>query len=105
MWRQRPIQDCPLSVGSRQQCRRVPLIQEAPSLHKPVLVLREVTERMEGVDAGVSRLVGTSAHDIYHSACDLASNQLAYSLMQGKNPYGDGHASERISEYLQGALS
>ncbi|MEK7111778.1 MAG: UDP-N-acetylglucosamine 2-epimerase (non-hydrolyzing), partial [Patescibacteria group bacterium] len=79
--------------------------EEAPSLKKPVLVLREVTERMEGIEAGVSRLVGTNSHDIYHSACELVSNPLSYSLMQGKNPYGDGKASERIAEYLQQALA
>lgn len=79
--------------------------EEAPSLHKPVLVLREVTERMEGIEAGVSSLVGTSSHDIYHSACELVRNPLAYSLMQGKNPYGDGKASQRITDYLIGALS
>ena len=79
--------------------------EEAPSLNKPVLVLREVTERMEGVEAGTSILVGTDSYNIYHAASELVSNLLLYeSMVHRKNPYGDGKASIRIAEYLKGVL-
>lgn len=78
------------------------LQEEAPSLKKPVLVLREVTERMEGVMLGVAQLVGTNSHDIYHAMCNLASDYgLYHSMITKYNPYGDGKASKRICDYLQ----
>ena len=71
--------------------------EEAPSLGKPVLVLRDTTERPEGVDAGTLRLVGTNEETVYEEARRLLTDQDYYSSMsQAKNPYGDGHASERI---------
>ena len=78
-------------------------IQEsAPSLNKPVLVMREKTERMEGVEIGVSKLVGTNKEKIVSAALELLDNQKLYTSMTGKkNPYGDGHAAERIAEILE----
>lgn len=71
--------------------------EEAPSLHKPVLVTREVTERPEAVAAGQAKLVGTSRLRIAEEACRLLSDPEAYEAMtRGENPYGDGRASERI---------
>jgi len=75
--------------------------EEAPSLGKPVLVMREVTERPEGVAAGTVRLVGTETADIVSNAELLLTNTEAFASMQGAhNPYGDGLASERIAEAL-----
>ena len=71
--------------------------EEAPSLGKPVLVLRNTTERPEGIEAGTLKLVGTNPESIYENAKKLLTNQAAYQAMaQAKNPYGDGHAAERI---------
>ena len=71
--------------------------EEAPSLGKPVLVLRKTTERPEGVDAGSAKLVGTDISAIVSEAEELLSNQAAYDRMaEVKNPYGDGHSAERI---------
>ncbi len=71
--------------------------EEAPSLGKPVLVLREVTERPEGVAAGTAVVVGTDQDRIVSLASELLSSSAAYSRMANAvNPYGDGHASERI---------
>jgi UDP-N-acetylglucosamine 2-epimerase (non-hydrolysing) len=71
--------------------------EEAPSLGVPVLVLRKVSERMEGVEAGTVRLVGTDAAAIVDTACRLLQDPAAYRAMaQAVNPYGDGHAAERI---------
>lgn len=71
--------------------------EEAPSLGKPVLVVRTVTERPEAVAAGTVKLVGTSEATIYQEALQLLSDQEAYATMaQAKNPYGDGQASQRI---------
>jgi UDP-N-acetylglucosamine 2-epimerase (non-hydrolysing) len=76
--------------------------EEAPSFGKPVLVMRETTERPEGVQAGISRLVGTDESEIYGSVCDLIDNEVQYaSMSKAKNPYGDGKASERIVQYLK----
>ena len=80
--------------------------EEAPSLGKPVLVMRETTERPEGVEAGVVRLVGTSQEEIVSHAGQLLADEGAYARMSSAtNPYGDGHASERIlqriSEYFR----
>jgi UDP-N-acetylglucosamine 2-epimerase (non-hydrolysing) len=77
------------------------LQEEAPSLGKPVLVMRKVTERQEGVEAGTVELVGTDANDILESASRLLEDKDAYQAMANKiNPYGDGTASEKIVEYL-----
>jgi len=71
--------------------------EEAPSFQKPVLVMREVSERMEGVRMGVARLVGTDKGNIVREASRLISDPRAYRAMAGKkNPYGDGNASKRI---------
>lgn len=76
--------------------------EEAPSLGKPVLVMRDTTERPEGIDAGTLKLVGTSEEIIYKEFTRLLDNPEAYKKMSGaKNPYGDGHASERIADVLE----
>jgi UDP-N-acetylglucosamine 2-epimerase (non-hydrolysing) len=75
--------------------------EEAPSFGVPVLVLREVTERPEGVEAGVARLVGTSRELILAQGGELLDDPEAHSRMaQAKNPYGDGRAGERIADIL-----
>jgi UDP-N-acetylglucosamine 2-epimerase (non-hydrolysing) len=71
--------------------------EEAPSLGKPVLVLREVTERPEGVTAGTAMVVGTDRDRIVSAATELLTSPEAYARMANAvNPYGDGRASERI---------
>jgi len=71
--------------------------EEAPSLGKPVLVMRDTTERPEGVEAGTARLVGADAKSIVQSVSELLDDSCAYDAMANAvNPYGDGHASERI---------
>jgi UDP-N-acetylglucosamine 2-epimerase (non-hydrolysing) len=71
--------------------------EEAPSLGKPVLVLREVTERPEGVTAGTAVVVGTDRARIVAAASELLTSPEAYARMANAvNPYGDGRASERI---------
>ncbi len=75
--------------------------EEAPGLKVPVLVMREVTERPEGVEAGVVRLVGTDDHRIVHEVVTLLEDEAAYQRMsQGANPYGDGKASQRIVQSI-----
>lgn len=75
--------------------------EEAPALGKPVLVMRDVTERPEGVKAGVSKLVGPHSDLIVHHASLLLDNDAAYhSMAHAENPYGDGHAAERIVNAL-----
>ncbi len=75
--------------------------EEAPSLGKPVLVMRNTTERPEGVEAGTAKLIGTEAEQIYENAAKLLSQPAAYSTMaRAANPYGDGSASVRIREAL-----
>lgn len=75
--------------------------EEAPSLGKPVLVLRDTTERPEGIQAGTLKLAGTEEQKIYHLASELLNDKAAYEKMaHASNPYGDGHASERIVEAL-----
>lgn len=75
--------------------------EEAPSLGKPVLVLREETERPEGVEAGAAILVGTDEDRIVREASRLLEDEVAYqAVAQVRNPYGDGHAAERIVEAL-----
>lgn len=75
--------------------------EEAPSLGKPVLVLRDVTERPEAVNAGVVRLVGTNVDTIIKHAKELLTNHSVYHSMSTKqNPYGDGSAADRIVKYI-----
>jgi UDP-N-acetylglucosamine 2-epimerase (non-hydrolysing) len=75
--------------------------EEAPSLGKPVLVMRETTERPEGVAAGTARLVGTDRTTIVRSVVDLLDDEEAYAAMsRAHNPFGDGHASERIAKII-----
>jgi UDP-N-acetylglucosamine 2-epimerase (non-hydrolysing) len=82
------------------------LQEEAPSLGKPVLVLRETTERPEAVAAGTAKLVGTNSEDIFAAASELLSNSTAYEAMANAiNPFGDGHAAERILQIVQNYLS
>lgn len=79
--------------------------EEAPSLGKPVLVMRETTERPEGVKAGTLRLVGTSEDSIYESFSKLLNDPDEYKTMShASNPYGDGHACERITKILEERL-
>lgn len=76
--------------------------EEAPSLGKPVLVMRETTERPDAVDAGTVRLVGTDEERIYQSVAQLISDQDAWRAMSdAHNPYGDGHSAERIVRFIQ----
>ena len=75
--------------------------EEAPSLGKPVLVMRDVTERPEGIDAGTLKLVGTEEETIYREFSRLLDDKAAYDAMaHAENPYGDGHACERIADIL-----
>jgi len=75
--------------------------EEAPSLGKPVLVMRETTERPEGVEAGTAKLVGTDRGCIIDNVSRLLTNRNAYELMaRAVNPYGDGRAAMRILEAL-----
>ena len=77
--------------------------EEAPSLGKPVLVMRDTTERPEGVAAGTLKLVGTEEDVIYREFSRLLSDEDEYvEMSQASNPYGDGHASERIADVLGG---
>jgi UDP-N-acetylglucosamine 2-epimerase (non-hydrolysing) len=79
--------------------------EEAPSLGKPVLVMRDTTERPEAVTAGTVMLVGTDASRIVSAIIDLLDDEQNYQLMsQAHNPYGDGQASKRIVEILQGKI-
>lgn len=78
------------------------LQEEAPHFGKPVLVLRTETERPEAVDAGTVKMVGVKENDIYQEAKRLLDSESDYNKMANAvNPYGDGHASERILEALR----
>ncbi|WP_408590610.1 non-hydrolyzing UDP-N-acetylglucosamine 2-epimerase [Novosphingobium sp.] len=78
--------------------------EEAPALGKPVLVMRETTERPEGVEAGTARLVGTDKERIVTEIFTLLDDKAAYSAMaRAHNPFGDGHAAARITELLHNA--
>ncbi len=80
--------------------------EEAPSLGKPVIVLRDTTERPEGIAAGTLKLAGTDEETIYTLAKELLTDENAYTAMsQASNPYGDGKASERIVEALHAYFS
>lgn len=79
--------------------------EEAPSLGKPVLVMRDTTERPEGVAAGTLRLVGTDEEVIYRNFRELLESDAAYAAMsEASNPYGDGYASRRIADILEREL-
>lgn len=76
--------------------------EEAPSLGKPVLVMRDTTERPEGIEAGTLKLVGTNEETIYAEFRRLLEDQHAYNAMsQASNPYGDGFACRRIADILE----
>ncbi|MBA2527100.1 MAG: UDP-N-acetylglucosamine 2-epimerase (non-hydrolyzing) [Pyrinomonadaceae bacterium] len=80
------------------------LQEEAPSFGKPVLVLRDTTERPEGIEAGTAKLVGTDQQDIVSAAVDLLCDSEQYERMsEAKNPYGDGTAASRIVAVLRDA--
>ena len=77
--------------------------EECPSYGVPVLVMRDTTERPEGVDAGTLKLVGTDEEVIYRTFKELLENPAEYEKMsKACNPYGDGHACERIADVLEG---
>jgi UDP-N-acetylglucosamine 2-epimerase (non-hydrolysing) len=77
--------------------------EEAPSLGKPVLVMRDTTERPEAVDAGTVKLVGTNKEAIIQEAQKLLDDKVSYEKMsKAHNPYGDGKACERIVEFIKG---
>lgn len=75
--------------------------EEAPALGKPVLVLRNTTERPEAVTAGTVKLIGTGKEDVYAATCRLLNDEKYYrSMAEAVNPYGDGQAAKRIVTYL-----
>ena len=77
--------------------------EECPSYGVPVLVMRDTTERPEGIDAGTLKLVGTKEEVIYQAFTSLLENPVEYERMsKACNPYGDGHACERIADILEG---
>jgi UDP-N-acetylglucosamine 2-epimerase (non-hydrolysing) len=81
------------------------LQEEAPALGKPVLVMRDVTERTEGIESGTAKLVGTDKQKIIQAVAELLSDKEAYQKMaKSVNPYGDGKTADRIfnvvSEYF-----
>ena len=79
--------------------------EEAPSLGKPVLVLRDTTERPEGVEAGTLKLAGTSEESVYYNFRTLLTDDSLYNAMsKASNPYGDGYASKRIADILSEKL-
>lgn len=79
--------------------------EEAPSLGKPVLVMRDTTERPEGIDAGTLKLVGTDEEAIYRNFRLLLEKKEEYDRMsRASNPYGDGYAGKRIADILEGTL-
>lgn len=102
--------DYPTMVGLMNQCYLIltdsgGIQEEAPCLKKPVLVLRDVTERPEALEAGVARLVGTETHNIVCETEKLIRNSDEYKAMaQGANPYGDGKAAARIVSILARSL-
>lgn len=76
--------------------------EEAPTLGKPVLVMRDVTERQEGIEAGTAKLVGTNKEVILKEAFELLDNQKAYNKMaKAVNPYGDGTTSKQVLEIIK----
>ena len=79
--------------------------EEAPTFGTPVLVMREVTERPEGVRAGVAELVGTDGDRIRQLGSELLSGDLRRKMSGGGNPYGDGHAAKRIADVVVHTLT
>lgn len=80
--------------------------EEAPSLGKPVLVMRDTTERPEGIEAGTLKLVGTQEETIYETFKTLLTDRQSYEAMShASNPYGDGRACRRIADFLEGRAS
>lgn len=80
--------------------------EEAPALGKPVLVMREVTERQEGIEAGTAKLAGTRFEGLVSSMKELLDKPAAYAAMANAvNPYGDGHAARRIVEIVRAPFS
>ncbi|HDR2187252.1 TPA: non-hydrolyzing UDP-N-acetylglucosamine 2-epimerase [Staphylococcus aureus] len=76
--------------------------EEAPSFNKPVLVLRSVTERPEGVEDGTLKVIGTNKQNVYQAAKELIDDERLYHQMsEASNPYGDGFASERIVNHIK----
>lgn len=106
-----PPQDYRIFVALMEHCRLVltdsgGVQEEAPSLGKPVLVMRETTERPEGIEAGTALLVGARAEAIVEHATQLLTDAETYGTMaQAKNPYGDGRAAGRIVERMRGYFS
>lgn len=94
-------------IGAMQRCFLIltdsgGLQEEAPSLAKPVLVLRDTTERQEAVEFGTAKLIGTDTKDILANATELLTNSAAYTAMASiKNPFGDGKASQRIVDIVK----
>lgn len=103
--------DYPALVGAIQRCTLLltdsgGLQEEAPSLGKPVLVLRETTERPEAVTAGTAKLVGTDRSRIVTAALDLLQNPISYNTMANAiNPFGDGQSSDRILQQVLNYLN
>lgn len=99
--------DYPSLVGAMQRCMLVltdsgGLQEEAPAFGKPVLVLRQTTERPEAIMAGTAQLVGTDPDKVINCTATLLTNQIAYNKMaQAVNPFGDGHAADRIMRAIQ----
>ena len=80
--------------------------EEAPALHKPVLLLREKTERQEAVDVGAVKIVGKDPTSIQQAVFELLNNHRAYRQMaEAENPFGDGQASQRILRIIKKYLS
>ena len=80
--------------------------EEAPTLHKPVLLLRNVTERPEAVESKIVKIIGTNQNNIVKNVEKLLNNKKVYSEMsQAKNPFGDGNAGERIANTIENFLS
>lgn len=79
--------------------------EEAPTLKKPVLVIRKKTERMESLGMGISRLIGTETKNIIDNVSELLDSENSYrKMISNKNPYGDGHAAEKILNFISKRL-
>ena len=75
--------------------------EEAPAFGKPVLVMRDTTERPEAIEAGTARLVGTDRNTIEQNVALLLTDTEEYNTMaHAANPFGDGHAAERIADFI-----
>jgi len=101
-----PPVEYPLMVNLMRRCKMIltdsgGIQEEAPTLGKPVLVLRTVTERPEAVETGAARVVGTDAMNIVKEVYELLDNSHSYQMMaQARNPFGDGRAAERIARII-----